>query len=171
MVHTELPHQTPENAAVELTTPTGRYFPWHAISADPLTATVVAVMSLMGMISGQRQKRSMIVKQYRKSFEYGIGPIRCSNRADGGKTRWYGVLVCLPCFERTPGRQCCTKFEMYFHRNRFWTRSRVARTPPCDNSWYLRMTSARWLTGTISRGQFVLTSQNIFPSVFSVVTF
>ena len=41
-------------------------------------ATVIAVMSGIGMVSGQRVNRSMTVKRYEYPFDGGRGPIRSS---------------------------------------------------------------------------------------------
>jgi hypothetical protein len=60
-------------------------------------ATVSAVMSGMGMVSGHRVKRSTAVKQYVYPAEVGRGPMRsmltCRKRAGGGVKSPGGVTV------------------------------------------------------------------------------
>ena len=76
------------------------------LATQPATnalATVSAVMSAIGIASGQRVKRSTHVSKYVKPFEGGNGPTisRCiwSNRASGVAKMENGVTVCRCIFD------------------------------------------------------------------------
>ena len=79
--------------------------PKRAIQPDSNACpTVSAVMSCIGMASGQRVKRSTAVRQYLNPADVGKGPTRsmwmCRNRAAGSVKSPKGVTVCLVILER-----------------------------------------------------------------------
>jgi hypothetical protein len=71
-------------------------------------ATVVAVLSGIGMAIGHLVNLSTAVNTYIKPLLNAIGPTRsmltCANRPDGGVYSFSGALMCVVTFERWHGR-------------------------------------------------------------------
>ena len=139
---------------------------------QPLTnasATVSAVMFVMGMASGQRVKRSTQVRRYLKPREGGSGPTistcTMSKRASGVENVARGVTVCLWILDLWHCRHDCAHLRtsdlMFGQIYRLVMRHSVAPTPGWEREWRLSNTARLYRAGTTGRGTPVERSQTI----------
>lgn len=130
-------------------------------------ATVSAVMSGIGMASGQRVNRSLQVSKYENPLDGGRGPTMSrwilSNRAPGVANFISGVTVCLCILVFWHWRQVLAHRrtselipgQTYLVVTSFC----VARMPGWESEWSESNTGRRNFVGTIGRATPVDTSQ------------
>ena len=154
--------------------------PNRAIQPDKKAlATVEAEMSLIGIASDHRVKRSMHVSRYVKPLDGGSGPTRSMwtllNRLFGSSNRPRGVAVCLCIFACWHAKHsfvhCRTSTLILGQIKRDTTSFRVAFIPGWDNSCKERKAALLNYLGTHGLGFPVDTSHNTGLSVIGKLTF